>query len=93
MANTINPGMEQIIEAGDTLEIEDADGQKFAVTAREADRTMDFLKAYDDWFTFNEKSKINAVSKTLLDQLYVKMKMTYNELPGAVQRQLPSLRG
>lgn len=86
---TLAPGMEEVIQAGDTLEITDANGQKIAVTAREADNTMAFLKAFDEWLMAKERVPAGHV----LDAMWLGVKTTFNNLPMKVQLQLPSLKG
>lgn len=80
------PGMTRVVHADETLVIQDESGQEFAIEGREAESTMEFLKAFDEWFTAQE-SGIAGV--TLAAQwFYVKEK--FNALPMRVQRQLPS---
>jgi hypothetical protein len=82
----IQPGMEQIIEAGDTLEITDDKGQKFAVTATEGTAVLDFCKAFDTWLTMH-KSNIQG---PVMESSYADMLNKFGKLPLRVQRELPS---
>ena len=82
----IQPGMEQLIEAGDTLEITDKDGHIFAVTAIEGTATLDFFKAFDTWLTMNGAG---VVGPSLLTA-YRDMIDKFHKLPLRVQRELPS---
>lgn len=83
------PGLEQVIEAGDTLVLRDNDQNEFAVSARERDETMAFLKAFDEWFTAKQAARF---SPAILDALFAEVTRTFNELPMAIQRELPSFK-
>lgn len=88
MQSDLAPGMEQIIEAGDTLVIKDETGQEFAVTAREHPATMEFLKAFDQWFAAKEGNKESAIT----DAYWFELKARLNNLPMHIQRQFPSFK-
>jgi hypothetical protein len=83
------PGLEQVIEAGDTLVLRDNDQHEFAVTARECTETMDFLKAFDEWFTAKQRG---GFSMGILDALWNNVSITFNALPMRIQRDLPSFK-
>ena len=82
----IQPGMEQLIEAGDTLEITDKDGQVFAVTAIEGTAVMDFFKCFDTWLTMHRAKVQGPVMETAFGNVLDR----FNHLPLRVQRELPS---
>jgi hypothetical protein len=82
----IQPGMEQLIEAGDTLEITDDQGQKFAVTAIEGTAVMDFCKAFDVWHSMQRAKIQGPVVETAFNNLL----NAFSRLPLRVQRELPS---
>jgi hypothetical protein len=83
------PGLEQVIEAGDTLVLRDNDENEFAVTAREREETMDFLKAFDEWFVAKNAERFSA---GILDALWHEVSRTFNTLPMQIQRELPSFK-
>lgn len=83
------PGLEQVIDAGDTLVMRDSDGNEFAVGAREHPDTMEFLKAFDEWFMAKEKGNFSA---GVLDALWHNVRAKFNDLPMRVQRELPSMK-
>ena len=80
------PGMTRVVHADETLVIQDDQGQEFAIEGREADSTMEFLKAFDEWF----HAKAQGIGGVALDGLAQLMTDKFNGLPGRVQRQLPS---
>lgn len=86
--SSIAPNMERVVEAGETLVITDSEGQEFAVTGREAPETMEFLKAFDEWFS----SLNQGIGGPVLDALFFKTKEAFNNLPMRLQRELPSIR-
>lgn len=84
----IQPGMEQVIEAGDTLEITDANGQVFAVAAKESESTMDFIKAFDEWLSM----RTMGVEGILIDTAFSRVREKFYHLPLRIQRELPSFK-
>lgn len=82
----IQPGMEQLIEAGDTLEVTDVNGQVFAVTAIEGTAVMDFFKTFDTWLTMHRSHVQGPVMETAFSNVLD----AFNRLPLRVQRELPS---
>lgn len=86
---SLAPGMEEIVRAGDSLIIRDSDGQEVAITARESEETMDFLKAFDEWFHVKE----GGLAPQLEPQLWTAVRSKFNALPMRLQRELPSLKG
>jgi hypothetical protein len=83
------PGLEQVVYAGDTLVMKDNDGNEFAVSAKEGQATMDFLKAFDEWFMARERG---GFSEGILLALWSEVKRTFNDLPMSIQRELPSIK-
>lgn len=82
------PGMETVVYAGDTLVIEDKEGQEFAVTGRESEEVLSFLKAFDTWLT----TKNALVQGVVLDAAYADMTKQFNSLPLRLQREMPSFK-
>jgi hypothetical protein len=82
----IQPGMEQLIEAGDTLEVMDENGRVFAVTAVEGTAVVDFCKAFDNWLTMHKSN----VQGPVMEMAYKAMLDRFGKLPLRVQRELPS---
>lgn len=82
----MSPGLEQVVYAGDTLTMRDNDGNEFAVTGRESDEVIEFLKAFDEWFTAKEAH----FSAGILDALFHTVRTKFNNLPLRLQRELPS---
>lgn len=80
------PGMTRVVAADETLVITDDAGQEFAIEGREADTTMGFLKAFDEWF----HAKAQGIGGVALDGLFQIVTDKFNALPMRVQRQLPS---
>jgi len=87
--NSIAPGMERIVVAGETLVIQDEAGQEFAVTGRDSEEVMQFLQEFDRWFTLVQKNITGAV----LTAQWFAVKETFNNLPLRIQRELPSFAG
>jgi hypothetical protein len=83
------PGMERVVEAGETLVITDQNGQEFAVTGRESQELLAFLNEFDQWFTLVE----NKVKGPATDAAWFKVKEAYHSLPARIQRELPSSIG
>lgn len=82
----IQPGMERLIETGETLEITDVNGQVFAVRAVEGPEMMEFVKAFDNWH-----SLIRAkVQGPIVESAFTDMLIRFAALPARVQRELPS---
>jgi hypothetical protein len=84
----IQPGMERIVEAGETLEITDNQGQVFAVTGTECEATMTFIKKFDVWKMMNESSMFDQQKQLAWHECL----QAFNHLPLRVQRQLPSFK-
>lgn len=84
----IQPGMERVIETGETLEITDANGQVFAITATEGPKTMEFITAFDNWLTM-KKAKVQG---PVFDAAEATMMHKFYSLPLRVQRELPSFK-
>lgn len=84
----VTPGMEEVIQAGDSMEIQDREGQTFVVTAREHEKTIAFLDAFDQWLIAKEK----VTNKPLLDTYYAAVIATFYNLPNHILRQLPSYK-
>lgn len=82
------PGMETLIKAGDTLVVTDEKGQEFAVSGRESDEVMVFLRAFDLWLSTREK----RVTGLVLDGLYAEMTTAWKALPLRLQREMPSFK-
>ena len=82
----IQPGMEQLIEAGDTLEITDNTGQQFAVTATECTATIEFCQAFDNWLTM-QRGEIRGL---VIEAAWAALLVKFGKLPLRVQRELPS---
>lgn len=82
------PELEQTIYAGDTLVMRDNDGNEFAVSARESEETMAFIKAFDEWFAAKNK----GLGPVIVDALWHQTKAKFNALPMRVQRELPSMK-
>lgn len=80
------PGMDQVIQGGDSLVITDAQGQEISVTARESDVVMDFLKAFDNWLT----AKNAGVKGVVLDSTWHECLRLFRNLPVRIQHELPS---
>lgn len=83
----IQPGMDRVIEAGDTLVIEDANGQEFAIKAVEGKATIAFIKAFDEWHNAKD-----VAEPSLLNALFMTVLMHYRGLPMEIQHQLPSMK-
>lgn len=86
--NAITPNMERVIQAGDTLVIQDKEGQEFAVSAREHEDTLAFLKTFDLWLTATKKRE----GKIVCDALFLGVEQKFNAIPMHIQRQLPSFK-
>jgi hypothetical protein len=84
----IQPGMERLIEAGETLEITDENGQVFAVTAKEGPQVMAFLISFDNWLTMKE----SAVEGAVINLQWADVRQKFGNLPLRVQRELPSFK-
>lgn len=84
----LSPGMEAIVYGGDTLVITDEKGQEFAVSGREREEVMDFLKAFDEWFYAKEK----GISAGVLDALWTMVRVKFLALPLGIQREMPSFK-
>jgi hypothetical protein len=84
----IQPGMERIVESGETLEITDKDGQVFAVTCTEGPEVMAFLTSFDNWKTMRD----NAISGDVMRLQWNDLIDKFNRLPMRVQRALPSFK-
>jgi hypothetical protein len=84
----IQPGMEQIVEAGETLEITDNTGQVFAVTGTESKDTLGFIIKFDVWHSMSR----SGVQGPVLVQAWKEVEIAFNALPLRVQRQLPSFK-
>jgi hypothetical protein len=82
------PGMETVVAAGDTLVITDSEGQEFAVTGRESEEVMDFLRSFDRWLT----TKNAHVEGLVLEAALADMTKKFNHLPMRLQRELPSFK-
>lgn len=83
---SLAPGMTRVCHADETLVLTDNEGNEFAVEGREAESTMTFFKAFDEFFTARESN----VAGLSLDALWYAVKEAFNALPMRVQRQLPS---
>lgn len=88
IATELGPGMETVVYSGDTLVITDKEGQEFAVTGRENDDVMEFLRAFDTWLT----TKNALVLGVVLDAAYADMTKRFNALPLRLQREMPSFK-
>ena len=82
----IQPGVERLIETGETLEITDVNGQVFAVTAVEGPEMLDFCKSFDNWLSM----KNALVQGPVMDAAFSQMVNLFYKLPARVQRELPS---
>lgn len=82
----IQPGMERVVQAGDSLVIEDANGQEFAIKAIEGEATMEFLTAFDEWYALSRRTNNAEVLKAL----WTKATVAFNQLPLEIHKQLPS---
>jgi hypothetical protein len=82
--------MSEVIQAGHALDVTDNQGQVFTVEAREADETMAFLKAFDDWYMMTQRAKAQPVADLIIEGLWSSVTSTYDDLLPAVKRQLPS---
>lgn len=83
------PGVEQAIEAGDTLVLRDNDGNEFAVKGIEHPDVLEFFKAFDNWLTVKRHGTISA---GVLATLWSEVEDRFNTLPMHVQRTLPSFK-
>lgn len=83
------PGLEQVIEAGDTLVMKDNEDNEFAVTAREHPDTLAFIKAFDDWLMVKNEG---VLSMGVLGTLWSEVERTFRDLPMFVQRELSSFK-
>ncbi len=83
------PGMEQVVYAGDALVLRDNDGNEFSVIAREGEQTMEFIKAFDQWFTASNKLTLR---QDIVEMLWLQVKAAFNALPMTIQRELPSFK-
>ena len=81
------PGLEQTIEAGDTLVMRDNDGNEFAVSAKEHPNTLAFFRAFDEWVT----AKMGGLA-SMETILWAKMMTEWNNLPTHITRELPSFK-
>lgn len=84
----IQPGMERLVEAGETLEITDNAGQVFAITGIEGPSTVEFCISFDNWLTMKKADIQGPVIATAFSDLVEK----FGNLPMRVQRQMPSFK-
>ncbi len=84
------PGMDQVVQAGDTLVMRDNDGNEFSISGRLDDATLAFLKAFDEWFHANRAPA--RLHQDILAAMHARMVTAFNDLPMWLQQELPSFR-
>lgn len=87
-SGVIAVGATRSIEAGDTLVVRDRNGQEFAVEGKESEVVMDFLKAFDTWYTVSKVKTQGPV----LGALWSDVVRLWNCLPPRVVREMPSFK-
>ena len=83
------PGLTQAVHSGDELVMRDNDGNEFSVKAIIDPKTMEFLKAFDEWYVLKQSG---PVSSGIIDALWSNVQKAYRDLPGYVVRDLPSIK-
>jgi hypothetical protein len=80
------PGLTETIQAGDELVMTDKEGNEFSVAAKESDDVMDFLKAFDRWFSMHNR----GITGVVLQAAWFDVEQSFRSLPVRVAHELPS---
>lgn len=84
----LKPGMSHSIQAGEKLTIRDQNGDEISVQAHEHDKTMAFLRAYDEL----QSARLKGLTGVASQALERAVEVSFNNLPNHVLRELPSFK-